>query len=138
MPAEQLTSKEKMLRDLEEIQRKVTTGEVIGIVLVVHTTDHSVLSRVSGDPPTPLGVLILQEIADDARRSFLDANNHPDDGRPRLRAAGDEEHGAAPPCAHASSHAVTPNSARYRRCDDCGVEFTEPREPSSDESGSVA
>lgn len=30
------------------------------------------------------------------------------------------------PCEHLSSHATSPNSARYRRCDHCLAEFTEP------------
>lgn len=93
-----MTARQKMLLDIEEIQRKVTTGEIIGIALVAHTTDRYVLSRCCGEPLPPHGVLILQELAEEARRIFLDDNYHLDDGRPRLRAAEDDEERATDSC----------------------------------------
>lgn len=90
MPAsESLTSQEKMTRNLEEMLRKVSTGEIVGLVIVAQTNTGYVLSRRSGEPPPPHGILILQDIADDAKQIFLDENFRPDDGRPRLHAAGD-------------------------------------------------
>lgn len=94
--SEPLTAQQKMLRNLEEIQRKVQTGAIDALVIVAHTTDRYVLTRVCGEPLPPHGVLILQELADEAKQIFLEEHNHPDDGRPRLRAAGVvEESGTA-------------------------------------------
>lgn len=89
--SEKPTTKERMLEVLDEIARKVATGDVCGIVLVATCSDHDVLTRVMGQMPPPHGILILQDIAREARSMFLEKCDHYDDGRPRLRAADDDD-----------------------------------------------
>ncbi len=80
------TLKHRLLTTLDELRRKVETGEVTAMVAVVGCEDGYVLSRVTAVLP-PHGILLLQDITNESRERFLNANNQPDDGGPRLGVA---------------------------------------------------
>ncbi len=84
-----MTDKQKMLDALDEWRRKVSTGEITGLILAAITRDDLFLSRTVGDPPGPHGVLVLEDIVNDAKRIFLEQNNLPYDGGPGLGIAVD-------------------------------------------------
>ncbi len=77
-------AKERMLATLRNYQRKVETGELVGLILMgVQKSDYILTAQV-GEPPGPHGCLLLQEIAADAKAHFLGTNVEPDDGRPLM------------------------------------------------------
>jgi hypothetical protein len=79
-----MNTKQKMLDALDEWRRKVNTGEITGLILAAITKDDLFLSRTHGDPPGPHGVLVLEDIVNEAKRTFLERNNLPYDGAPGL------------------------------------------------------
>lgn len=88
---EEDTAKRRMLEGLETFRRKVETGEIVGIVMVAQCDDGYVLDRSIGEPPSPAGILILQDIASVAADIFRAKHHTEDDGKPRLRATEKEE-----------------------------------------------
>jgi hypothetical protein len=73
-----------MLEALDEIRRRVSTGEVEGLIVMATCANGAVLSRMVAEPPPPHGILILQDVAAEARNLFLEQFNKPDDGAPTL------------------------------------------------------
>lgn len=66
--------KERMLDLLDDIRRRINTGEVEGLMVLMVCQDDSTITCYSGDPPGACGVLNAQRMADDAREAFFERN----------------------------------------------------------------
>ncbi len=62
--------KARLLELLDTVSRKVTTGEVTGLVIFGLSKKDSFSSWRRGDPPGPSAVLLMQDYADDAKRIY--------------------------------------------------------------------
>ncbi len=77
-------AKERMLSTLRDYERKVETGELVGLIVMGVKKDDYITTAQVGDPPGPHGCLLLQQIAEDAKAHFLDTNVEDDDGKPLM------------------------------------------------------
>ncbi len=84
-------AQDRLLKTLDDLRRKVMSEEIESLVVVAGCEDGFVLTRVIGELMPPHGILILQEIADEQRRIFLERNNKTDEGGPRLGAVDDDD-----------------------------------------------
>lgn len=83
-------AQDRLLKSLDDLRRKVSTGEIESLVIVAGCEDGFVLTRVIGELMPPHGILILQEIAEEQRTIFLERNNKTDEGGPRLETVDDD------------------------------------------------
>lgn len=77
-------AKERMLATIRDYQRKVETGELVGLILMGVKKDDYITKAQVGEPPGPHGCLLLQGIAADAKDHFLGTYVEPDDGKPLM------------------------------------------------------
>lgn len=81
-----MSAKERMLEALDEVRKRVETGETVGLIIGSVRKDDHFMSRTVGEPPGPHGILVLESILLESKLFFLERNNLPDDGAPLLGA----------------------------------------------------
>ncbi len=88
-----MSDKQRMLHALDEVRKRVETGETVGLIIGSVRKDDHFMSRTVGKPPGPHGILVLEGILEDAKLFFLERNNLPDDGAPLLGAVDSPKEG---------------------------------------------
>ena len=79
-----MSDKQRMLHALDEVRKRVETGETVGLIIGSVRKDDHFMSRTVGDPPGPHGILVMEDILEEAKALFLSRHNFPDDGAPLL------------------------------------------------------
>ena len=77
-------AKKQMLEQIDDVRRRVAIGDVTGITIVADKHDGYVVRRIAGDSPSPVAILVLEEIINTARTLFLSKNQRFDMGKPSI------------------------------------------------------
>lgn len=109
--------KAHMLRKLDDVRRRVETGEIRGVMCFAEREDGSVLGTRAGSPAGAAAIVVLREYVRKAECEFFDLHAKVDDGKPDLKAVRGPRLGLRKRSEHGTRHIQGPEAVSGLRED---------------------